>query len=381
MLELEPSHCRHALINHPGAWHYQNLSLILHTTQENMGKRSDVPSQDPTNDISPTESQTLEKQRVLLYEIASHDNYKLILHRAQTEILRRETLTKLVELGSVIDFAEVARKRNVAKRREKWRGRVQKYTPRLPRRLLQRGRTSTTGGKDYGISKNNVQKKKVQFHDQLALISWGDLLEEASIQAERTCAIFRRETALLDNLTFESDEYKAQLMSDLRTNGLTLAGSHSEWDQCIQMGRTVALGWSWFERGSWSCFERSAVVGRRCVHLLFLMHSRLETNHTHLEKAYRGADARLTKMQLEKIKKVSHARSKDKTKEGEGAEDESGDLCGVCQCDMDDEGENSNEDNPAICLPCSHSFHWECIREWLHNHSQCPICRVDLNAS
>jgi len=363
----------------------ENLSLLLHTTQSDIARRSIVTSQDPTNTTSPKESKRKslkpENKKELLYEIASHDNYKLVLHRSQTETLRRETLTKLVELGSVIDFAELARKRNVAKRREKWRGRVRKYTPRLPRRPLRRGRTSTTGGEDYDLSKDNVQKKKVQFHDQLAVISWGDLLEEASIQAERTCAIFRRETALLDNLTFESDEYKAQLMSDLRTNGLTLAGSHSEWDQCIQMGRTVALGWSWFERGSWSCFERSAVVGKRCVHLLFLMHSRLETNHKQLEMAYRGADARLTNMQLEKIKQVSHARSKHKTKDGEGAEDESGDLCGVCQCGMDDEGESGNEDNPAICLPCSHSFHWECIREWLHNHSQCPICRVDLNVS
>jgi len=325
---------------------------------------------------------TPEKQKVLLDEIASHDNYKVVLHRSRTETLRRETLTKLVELGAIIDFAELARKRNVAKRREKWRGRVRKYTPTLPRRLLRRGRTSTTtttGVGEIDLSKDNVKKKKkvLQFYDQLAAISWGDLLEEASVQAERTCAVFRRQTALLDDLTFESDEYKAQIMADLRTNGLTLATSHSEWDQCIQMGRTVALGWSWFERGSWSCFERSAVVGKRCVYLLFQMHSRLEANHKHLEKAYRGADARLTNMQLEGIRNGSHAGGRKKT---EGGEDELDGLCGICQCDMDEDVENDSEDNPAVCLPCSHTFHWECIREWLHNHSQCPICRVDLHA-
>ena len=189
---------------------------------------------------------------------------------------------------------------------------MRKYTPTLSRRLLRRGRTSTTTTTDVGeinLSKDNVKKKKkvLQFYDQLAAISWGDLLEEASVQAERTCAVFRRQTALLDDLTFESDEYKAQIMADLRTNGLTLATSHSEWDQCIQMGRTVALDWSWFERGSWSCFERSAVVGKRCVYLLFQMHSRLEANHKHLEKSYRGADARLTNMQLESIRNGSHA--------------------------------------------------------------------------
>ncbi|KAL7540852.1 hypothetical protein ACHAXR_010422 [Thalassiosira sp. AJA248-18] len=344
-----------------------------------------VEPKDPNTQAVETKD-TPENQQRLLDELASHDNFKLVLHRARTETLRRETLTKLVELGSVIDFAELARKRSIAKRREKWRGRVRKFTPRLPRRISRRGRTSTTtgGADDFDLSKDNVQKKNVHFHDQLATISWGDLLEEAAVQAEKTCAIFRRQTALLENLTFESPEYKAQIMADLRTNGLTLASSHSDWDQCIQMGRTVALGWSWFERGSWSCFERSAVVGKRCVYLLFQMHSRLESNHKHLEKAFRGADARLTNMQLERIKNGSHdvgCKNKSKDEEGAGDDDEPDGLCGVCQSDMNGEGESDNDlEDPAVCLPCGHMFHWECIREWLHNHSQCPICRVDLNA-
>merc|ERR1712238_36703 len=205
-------------------------------------------------------------------------------------------------------------------------------------------------------------------------ISWGDLLAEACLQAEKTCALFRRQSSLLDSLTFASDEYKAQIMADLRVNGLTLASAHAEWDTCIQNGRVVALGWSWFERGSWSCFARSAVVGKRCVHLLFQIHSRLEGNHKHLEKAYRGADTRLTVTDLETIR----------TEGSDDGNNKSDKLCGICQCDMDDDvdgGNNSDEKdgNPAICLPCGHSFHWECIREWLHNSSQCPLCRVDLH--
>jgi len=355
------------------------LTIQSETTGASLLLRNepDTSKKSASNVVTPA------KQKVLLDEIASHDNYRLVLHRARTETLRRETLVKLVELGSVVDFAELARKRNVAKRRERWRKSFRKYTPALPRRLLRRGRTSkTTGGEgDFNLSKDHVQKKKVQFYDQLAAISWGELLEEASVRAETTCAVFRRQTALLDNLTFDSDEYKAQIMSDLRNNRLTLAASHSEWDQCIQMGRTVALGWSWFERGSWSCFERSAVVGKRCVYLLFQMHSRLEANHQHLEKAYRGADARLTNVQLERIRVGSHDGCRKKSKGGEVVGDESDGICGICQCDFDEGGENENEENPAVCLPCSHSFHWECIREWLHNHSQCPICRVDLHAS
>lgn len=324
---------------------------------------------------------TTEQHQVLLDELASHDNDRLVLHRARTDTLRCNTLAKLVELGSVIDFAELARRRNVATRRKKWRGRARRYTPIVPLlRLLRRCRTTATD--EYDLSKNGARTNKmekkpkvVKFYDQLADISWGDLLAEASIQAEKTCATFRRQTSLLEDFTFTSDEYKAQIMADLRVNGLTLASAHSEWDTCIQNGREVALGWSWFERGSWGCFERSAVVGKRCVYLLFQMHSRLEGNHKHLENAYRGADARLTLTDLERIR----------SKRRDGCNDESDKLCGICQCDMDDEvdGGNDNDEkdgNPTICLPCGHSFHWECIREWLHNNSQCPICRVDLHA-
>ena len=220
---------------------------------------------------------------------------------------------------------------------------------------------------EYDLSKDKVQEDKVHFFDQIAAISWADLLEEASIQSERTCAVFRRQTRLLDTLTFESEEFKAQVMSDLRNSAMTISGSHAEWDKCIQMGRTVALGWSWFERGNWSCWERSAVVGKQCVHLLFKMHTRLEANHKSLETAFRLADARLTNEQLEEIK--NRCVGSNNPKEDEGLEDL---LCGVCQ-------EKTEDESDSVCiLPCSHRFHWRCLTVWLHNHTQCPICRLDL---
>jgi len=317
-------------------------------------------------------------QGVFMDEIASDDNRKFALHRARTERLLLDTLVKLVELGTLIDFAELARKRNVAKRREKWRGRIRKITPKMPRKFRRRKNKEVAGNEEFDISTlDSVQKKKVHFYDHLAAISWDRLLEAASVQAERTCATFRRRSALLDGLTFQTDEYKYQVMSDLRANGLTLASSHSEWDQCIQMGRTVALGWSWFERGPWSCFERSAVVGKGCcVYLLFQMHSRLGISHELLEKSFRSADARISIARLESLKQV---RCDNKCK----ADDSEEILCGVCQCDIHEAEEGEEEGNKeasvVVTLPCSHSFHWNCIREWLHDHSKCPICRVDLS--
>ena len=300
-----------------------------------------------------------------MHEVLSNDNLIVILHRARSAAIRREALIKLVELGGYVDFSELARKRNVAQRREKWRNAISRFKPKFPQRF--RRMRSKSSHSDDGP---RVEKKKVQFHDHLAAISWTDLLEESGIESEKICAIFRRRVALLNSLTFPSDEYKAQTMSNIRSHGLSLLNSHAEWDQCIQMGRTIALGWSWFERGSWGCFERSAVVGRRCVHILFQMHSRLEFNHDRLEKAYRRADGRLTAEQLDRIT-ISNPNT-----------DKSEHLCGVCHCDVNEleDGVVDETDKPMYLL-CSHGFHCGCIREWLHNNSSCPVCRLDFNVS
>ena len=304
-------------------------------------------------------------QSSLMNEVLSTDNLKVILHRARSAAIRRETLIKLVELGGYVDFSELARKRNIAQRREKWRNAISRIKPKFPQRFRRMRSTSS-----HSNDEPKVEKKKMQFHDHLAAISWTDLLEESGIESEKVCASFRRRVALLNSLTFPSDEYKAQTMSNIRAHGLSLLNSHAEWDQCIQMGRTIALGWSWFERGSWGCFERSAVVGKRCVHILFQMHSRLESNYDRLEKAYRKADCRLTFEQLDRIT-ISNPNS-----------DEAEHLCGVCHCDVNelDESVVDQTDMPMYLI-CSHGFHCGCIREWLHNNSSCPVCRLDFNVS
>jgi hypothetical protein len=31
-----------------------------------------------------------------------------------------------------------------------------------------------------------------------------------------------------------------------------------------------------------------------------------------------------------------------------------------------------------LMLPCRHTYHCTCVTEWLHNHTQCPLCKQDV---
>ena len=43
-------------------------------------------------------------------------------------------------------------------------------------------------------------------------------------------------------------------------------------------------------------------------------------------------------------------------------------TCGICH-------ENKND---IVETPCSHNFCGDCIREWIHINSTCPICRTNI---
>ena len=47
-------------------------------------------------------------------------------------------------------------------------------------------------------------------------------------------------------------------------------------------------------------------------------------------------------------------------------------ACRVCRIDI--EGQRANGQEPRV-LECGHSFHKECLEQWLRQNSSCPICR------
>ncbi|CBJ32426.1 ring finger protein [Ectocarpus siliculosus] len=46
--------------------------------------------------------------------------------------------------------------------------------------------------------------------------------------------------------------------------------------------------------------------------------------------------------------------------------------CLVCQCDYE-------EDDELRILPCSHTFHTECVDGWLEENEECPTCRRSVS--
>ena len=45
--------------------------------------------------------------------------------------------------------------------------------------------------------------------------------------------------------------------------------------------------------------------------------------------------------------------------------------CKICLTDFDD-------DDRLRALPCTHSFHQQCIDKWLETKAECPICKLQI---
>ncbi len=61
-----------------------------------------------------------------------------------------------------------------------------------------------------------------------------------------------------------------------------------------------------------------------------------------------------------------HQRIQDELSTGLGS-------CPICLTSFD-------IGTPITRLPCRHTYHHNCIRQWLHTHVTCPYCRHDISA-
>jgi len=63
------------------------------------------------------------------------------------------------------------------------------------------------------------------------------------------------------------------------------------------------------------------------------------------------------------LPKHTHELSDNKGEEG----------CCICMEDFE-KGET------VVALPCSHSFHFDCAKEWLQLNESCPVCRKEIQS-
>jgi hypothetical protein len=149
-----------------------------------------------------------------------------------------------------------------------------------------------------------------------------------------------------------------------------LAAAHSQWDMIEFLMRTLSQ--------KVYIFESIRLIRHESI---FRTHYRLHTSYECLEDAYQRADQRLPRSELAKYMITSEqAKGHD---QGLILKYTLGDDCLICRMPLLDVEEDANIANEgATCcvykLPCSHSFHGVCLQTWVHNHSTCPACRLDL---
>lgn len=206
-------------------------------------------------------------------------------------------------------------------------------------------------------------------------IPWATLLEGAGRETERSCGVFRRRAALLDALQFETPAERVATLAGLAARGLSLEAAHATWDRGVRLLQSLWVAWA-------AC-DRAAACASRSETLFYTAQMRLEANYAKLESALRRAEQRLTADTLAKFERPPPiaAGADEAPSGGEESVDspEADTTCAICFAPLAEGPDGSASKQPPLFLPCKHTFHGACIREWLHNHARCPMCRADLS--
>lgn len=178
------------------------------------------------------------------------------------------------------------------------------------------------------------------------------VLCDASRQCEERCAELRRQSALLDGLTFETREAKVQRLRELADAGINRASSHAANDKTLGQLKTLL-------EASLSSLHRDL---ERLHTACFKAHHRLSEGYMRFDRSLRAAEARLPRSTL------SLWQSRTAPSSSIGI------TCAVCYLNIERGAEDGSGEG-CIGLPCRHFFHFDCVSRWLHTHTTCPTCR------
>mmetsp|Transcript_1314 Transcript_1314/g.2457 ORF Transcript_1314/g.2457 Transcript_1314/m.2457 type:complete len:750 (-) Transcript_1314:45-2294(-) len=203
--------------------------------------------------------------------------------------------------------------------------------------------------------------KKQQLLWKLCDIDWTKLLLEAfRVGGERLCAEFRFRAGILDGQVFDTTKDREDFVHRWTERKMDLSAAHENWESREFLMNALAQMVYIFENDLYQSYG---------------IRYRLRASYEFFEVAYRRAEGRLPKEELAK-----YEISVEQQRQQQGLDENT--VCIICQCALiDEENASEEKDGPMgrlYRLPCSHYFHEECVQQWLHYHSSCPVCRHDL---
>lgn len=182
-------------------------------------------------------------------------------------------------------------------------------------------------------------------------IPWRDIVfRDIMRSCEVQCASLRSQVAILSSLRFTTVAHREQILQELRQAGLTRHAGHDGNDAAILRLKTVLTAAIPAMRQE---LDRLHTACQQATH-------RLHKSYCQLDRAIRSVESRLPRNVIHswRCAKVEHQDA----------------TCVVCVSAIDIHG--SNEE--LVRLPCGHTFHMECVSQWLHGHTTCPNCRFEL---
>ncbi|KAL7468173.1 hypothetical protein ACHAXS_008395 [Conticribra weissflogii] len=302
---------------------------------------------DDTND--PTH--TPKWRETMMQDLLSIDTRAIVAHRHRTINMQMDLLLQFDDVDKAMDLDPV----------DKRKMRLLLHSDAVP--------SPSASPTDRGV-------RIFHFFRRLRDMEWGLLISGTSLWGEYTCAEFRRRAALYDDTTFETRERKEEIIKKWKEAGMDLSGAHELWNKWETAVKRVGLS---------QVFWTSSHSISSMMYPFHVMSTRLYGNYDFLEHSYRRAEGRLPRGDLVKFEIGSPFITSDGY-DGDVTMGQEGASCAICQeslfreepdeerhgTAMDDDTENLYK------LSCSHCFHGQCLRNWLHDNSSCPVCRFDL---